>query len=221
MQNTQTVEDYLKAIYKLSAIETDGVSTNSLAKSMETKASSVTDMVKKLAQKELANHIKYQGVSLTPKGETIALNIIRKHRLWESFLVNKLNFQWDEIHEIAEQLEHVSSDKLTNKLDKFLGFPKSDPHGDPIPDINGKMHKTRDVRLSDLLKGDQGIITGVLDSSKSFLGFMEENKLKLGSSITVEDLYEFDDSIIVKVNGSQKTTLSKYVSNNLNIKTND
>ena len=139
IQNTQAEENYLKAIYNLSGREIDGVSTNSLAKLMQTKASSVTDMIKKLAHKKLVDHARYQGVKLTAKGEGIALNVVRKHRLWEYFLVEKLDFPWDEVHDIAEQLEHVSSKQLTNKLDQFLGHPKKDPHGDPIPDVNGKV----------------------------------------------------------------------------------
>ncbi|MCH7535384.1 MAG: carboxypeptidase regulatory-like domain-containing protein [Bacteroidetes bacterium] len=135
IQNTQAEENYLKAIYNLSGREIDGVSTNSLAKLMQTKASSVTDMIKKLAHKKLVDHARYQGVKLTAKGEGIALNVVRKHRLWEYFLVEKLDFPWDEVHDIAEQLEHVSSKQLTNKLDQFLGHPKKDPHGDPIPDV--------------------------------------------------------------------------------------
>ncbi|NQY12084.1 MAG: metal-dependent transcriptional regulator [Flavobacteriales bacterium] len=221
MTNTQTEENYLKAIYSLSLEETKGVSTNSIAKAMDTKASSVTDMVKKLAQKKLVDHIKYQGVTLTPTGQSIALNIIRKHRLWEYFLVEKLDFPWDEVHEIAEQLEHVSSKALTNRLDQFLGHPKKDPHGDPIPDVHGNVVISKDIRLSDLAKASTGIITGVLDSSKAFLNFLADNNLKLGSKIAVADIYDFDQSMVVLIDEKEKTILSNQVTKNLNINTND
>src|SRR5690554_5916872 len=132
-------ENYLKSIFHLQRLSEDGVSTNAIADRMQTKASSVTDMLKKLADKDLVNYIKYQGVTLTNKGKKTAASIIRKHRLWEVFLVEKLDFNWDEVHEIAEQLEHIQSEKLIKKLDAFLGYPKKDPHGDPIPDADGEI----------------------------------------------------------------------------------
>src|SRR6185312_6510017 len=135
--NTFTEENYLKAIYHLSTQE-ENVSTNQIAVSLNTKAASVTDMLKKLADKELINYAKYQGVTLTVQGEKVALNIVRKHRLWEYFLVEKLNFKWDEVHDVAEELEHISSRELVDRLDDFMGNPKYDPHGDPTPDRHGK-----------------------------------------------------------------------------------
>src|SRR6202000_540504 len=134
--NTLAEENYLKSIYHLS-LNTESASTNQLAALLNTKASSVTDMLKKLADKELINYTPYQGVTLTPAGEKIAINIIRKHRLWEYFLVEKLGFKWDEVHEMAEEMEHISSNELIDRLDRFMGYPKYDPHGDPIPDSNG------------------------------------------------------------------------------------
>src|SRR5690606_6707632 len=125
--------------YHLSLNSESGVSTNSIATAMDSKPSSVTDMVQKLAEKELVSYIKYQGVLLTNTGKKAAISIIRKHRLWEVFLVEKLNFSWDEVHDIAEQLEHINSEKLIDELDKFLEFPTEDPHGDPIPDKNGEL----------------------------------------------------------------------------------
>src|SRR5471030_1303396 len=142
--NTLAEENYLKSIYHLS-LDTGNVSTNQLAAQLNTKASSVTDMLKKLADKALINYTPYQGVTLTGAGEKIAINIIRKHRLWEFFLVEKLSFKWDEVHEMAEEMEHISSNELIDRLDKFMGFPKYDPHGDPIPDCDGKF-KTHDLK---------------------------------------------------------------------------
>src|SRR3954464_4250115 len=138
--NTLAEENYLKSIYHLS-LNADNVSTNQIAASLNTRAASVSDMLKKLADKKLINYAKYQGVNLTAAGEKIAVNIIRKHRLWEYFLVEKLNFKWDEVHDMAEEMEHISSTELIDRLDKFMDYPKRDPHGDPIPDSNGNFKK--------------------------------------------------------------------------------
>src|SRR5437868_332834 len=144
--NTFTEENYLKAIYHLS-LQSESVSTNQIAASLNTKAASVTDMLKKLADKKLINYARYQGVTLTVEGERVALSIIRRHRLWEYFLVEKLSFKWDEVHDVAEELEHISSKELIDRLDDFMGNPKYDPHGDPIPDCNGlfKAHELKAV----------------------------------------------------------------------------
>ena len=138
---TFSEENYLKTIYHLTTASDAEVSTNAIAEKMETKASSVTDMLKKLAEKGLINYKKYQGVSLTQDGKLAAKMSVRKHRLWEVFLVEKLGFSWDEVHDIAEQLEHIKSEKLINKLDDFLDNPTEDPHGDPIPDREGRIIK--------------------------------------------------------------------------------
>src|SRR6201991_3118994 len=176
--NTLAEENYLKSIYHLS-LQADSVSTNQLAALLNTKASSVTDMLKKLSEKELINYTPYQGVSLTPEGEKIAVNIIRKHRLWEYFLVEKLNFKWDEVHEMAEEMEHISSNELIDRLDKFMGYPKYDPHGDPIPDCDG--HFTHDElrQLSAMNIAQTGIISGVRDHSAAFLQHLEKQKLTI------------------------------------------
>ena len=150
--NSFTEENYLKAIYKLSLNGVQGVSTNAIADKLATKPSSVTDMIKKLADKKLVSYQKYQGVNLTKKGSDVAVSIIRNHRLWEVFLVEKLNFKWDEVHDLAEELEHINTHKLTERLDEFLGFPKFDPHGDPIPDKDGNIIQHKDVTLSDLIR---------------------------------------------------------------------
>src|SRR6187551_1601443 len=177
---TFSEENYLKSIYHLTILTDSEVSTNAIAEMMETKASSVTDMLKKLAEKELVIYKKYQGVSLTEKGRLSAKMIVRKHRLWEVFLVEKLGFSWDEVHDIAEQLEHIKSEKLINKLDDFLGNPTEDPHGDPIPDVNGKIIKVEKLLLSELKANQTGICVGVKDSSAEFLKYLDKNKIALG-----------------------------------------
>ena len=214
---TSTTEDYLKAIFKLSGPSKKGVSTNSVAEELSTKASSVSDMVKKLADKKLVHYIKYQGTTLTIEGEKIALRVIRKHRLWEVFLVEKLKFGWDEIHEIAEQLEHIKSPKLIDKLDEHLGFPKNDPHGDPIPTKNGEFPALKKFRLNELNVGEKSILIGVSEDSKEFLRYLDGISLKLGSEIEILDYFKFDKSIKVKVNKTTELTFSELVAQNLNI----
>jgi DtxR family Mn-dependent transcriptional regulator len=212
-------ENYLKAIFHLERFSKEGVSTNAIAEQMHTKASSVTDMLKKLADKKLVNYVKYQGVTLTNSGRKTAAGIIRKHRLWEVFLVEKLDFSWDEVHEIAEQLEHIESDKLVDRLDKHLNFPKFDPHGDPIPGRDGTFPERDKVLLSELKKGDSGICVGVKDTSPSFLKFLDKNGIALGKKISVLDREEFDGSLKIKV-GPETMTISQLISSNLYLKTN-
>lgn len=209
-------ENYLKAIYHLSNSSTKGVSTNAIAKKMETKASSVTDMIKKLAEKNLVVYKKYQGVKLTEEGQKTAALIVRKHRLWEVFLVEKLNFNWDEVHDVAEQLEHIKSSKLINEIDALLGFPKFDPHGDPIPDVNGNLHQIEKNLLSTLKINDTGICIGVKDSSASFLQFLDKQQIALGNKVTVIEKEDFDDSMMIKIN-NKKMTISNKIANNLYI----
>lgn len=211
---TQSEENYLKIIYHLSLVSITEISTNAIAEKMETKASSVTDMLKKLAEKELVDYQKYQGVLLTAKGLLTAKMIVRKHRLWEVFLVEKLHFAWDEVHEIAEELEHIKSDKLVDKLDEFLEFPSKDPHGDPIPDKNGRILKIEKQLLSDLEIGEKGICIGVKDSSSSFLQYLDKQKIALGSKITVVEKEPFDNSITIEIN-EFKLLISSKIANNL------
>ena len=214
---TLSEENYLKAIYHLESDSKKGISTNAIAKSLETKASSVTDMVKKLSEKEVVLYIKYQGVTLTEFGKKTAANIVRKHRLWEVFLVEKLNFSWDEVHEVAEQLEHIKSPKLINQLDALLGFPTHDPHGDPIPDKDGHVNKLDKILLSTLNKNESGVCVGVNDSSSEFLRFLDKKKITLGKKITVLEKEDFDDSLFIEVDG-EKLSISKKIANNLYIK---
>ena len=206
-------ENYLKTIFHLQKAFPEGVNTNALAEKMESKASSVTEMLKKLAKKNLVVYKKYQGVKLSKKGNTSALEIIRRHRLWEYFLVEKLNFSWDEVHEVAEQLEHIQSDKLVEELDKFLGFPRKDPHGDPIPDKDGNITTSEKTLLAELGEGQAGICTGVKDSSADFLRYLDKNGIGLGKKIRLLKIEEFDHSAEVEVDGNTFTLSGKSASN--------
>jgi DtxR family Mn-dependent transcriptional regulator len=210
---TFSEENYLKTIYHLTTISESEVSTNAIAEMMETKASSVTDMLKKLSEKSLVNYKKYQGVSLTEKGKLTAKMIVRKHRLWEVFLVDKLDFSWDEVHDIAEQLEHIKSEKLINKLDDFLGIPTEDPHGDPIPDANGQIINTEKHLLSELFENQSGICVGVKDTSSEFLKYLDKQEISLGSKIEILGKESFDLSLKIKLNGSELTISNKIASN--------
>ncbi|MXV15920.1 metal-dependent transcriptional regulator [Hufsiella ginkgonis] len=212
--NSLTEENYLKAIYHLSKEGNALVTTNNIADSVSTKASSVTDMLKKLADKNLIHYVKYQGVSLTGEGLQAALGIIRKHRLWEVFLVEKLNFKWDEVHDIAEELEHIRSEELVDRLQEFLGNPKSDPHGDLIPDKHGKFHKKELIRLSKMKVGDSGSISGVNEHSAGFLRYLEKTGLVLGKKVVIYEIIEFDSSVTLLVD-NQEITVSRDVAKNI------
>lgn len=217
MMFTQSEENYLKAIYHLESDSKKGISTNAIAKSIATKASSVTDMVKKLSEKEVVLYKKYQGVTLTILGKKIAANIVRKHRLWEVFLVNKLNFSWDEVHDVAEQLEHIKSPKLINQLDAMLGFPTHDPHGDPIPDKDGVLKIVDKSLLSTLDEDESGICVGVDDSSSEFLQFLDKKGIILGKLIKVIEKEDFDDSLSILID-DKKLSISNKIANNLYIR---
>jgi DtxR family Mn-dependent transcriptional regulator len=210
-----TEENYLKAIYKLIEQSGDTVTTNAIAEKINTKAASVTDMLKKLSDKKLINYRKYQGVTLSDKGEKIALSIIRKHRLWEMFLVEKLDFKWDEVHEVAEQLEHINSDKLIEQLDKFLNFPKNDPHGDPIPDAKGKVKLHKSVPLSTFTKSDTCIMTGVIDHSPAFLRFLDSSGIAMGDEIKLKEVVAFDGSLQITVNKQHTIFISNHIAKNI------
>ncbi|OJX52909.1 MAG: iron-dependent repressor [Flavobacterium sp. 38-13] len=210
---TFSEENYLKTIYHLTTASDAEVSTNAIAEKMETKASSVTDMLKKLAEKGLINYKKYQGVSLTQDGKLAAKMIVRKHRLWEVFLVEKLSFSWDEVHDIAEQLEHIKSEKLINKLDDFLDNPTEDPHGDPIPDREGRIIKIEKQLLSELSENQSGICVGVKDTSSEFLKYLDKQEIALGSKIEFLSRESFDLSLRIKVNGKELTISNKIASN--------
>ena len=185
---------------------------------MDTKPSSVTDMVQKLAEKKLLSYKRYKGVLLTAEGRKTAANVIRKHRLWEVFLVEKLNFHWDEVHEIAEQLEHVHSEELISRLDKFLGSPDFDPHGDPIPDKHGNVKRTEKKLLSELEKKQRGVCVGVRESSSEFLQYLDKKKITIGTKITVLGKEFFDGSMIIQV-GRDQFFISKKIGENLYVQT--
>ncbi len=210
---TFSEENYLKAIYHLSTFDESEVSTNAIAEMMDTKASSVTDMLKKLAEKELVYYKKYQGASLTEKGRLMAKMIVRKHRLWEVFLVEKLDFTWDEVHDVAEQLEHIRSEKLIDKLDDFLGHPTEDPHGDPIPDGNGKMIKVDKLLLSEAKENQEVICVGVKDTSAEFLQYLDRQGIALGSKIKIVAIEPFDLSVIIKIDEKQVIVSDKTATN--------
>jgi DtxR family Mn-dependent transcriptional regulator len=214
---TISEENYIKVIYHLSHVSPKGVNTNAIAGMLETKASSVTDMLKKLSEKELVSYQKYQGVTLTEKGFLSAKMIVRKHRLWEVFLVDKLNFSWDEVHEIAEELEHIKSEKLIDKLDEFLGFPSFDPHGDPIPNAKGELVKIDKFLLSDAALNVDYLCVGVKNSSVEFLQYLDKQNISLGSTIKVISREEFDSSLTIILN--EKTiSISNKIAENLFVK---
>jgi DtxR family transcriptional regulator, Mn-dependent transcriptional regulator len=213
--NTDSEENHIKAIYKLSLLDGESIRTTALSEELGLKASSVTDMLKKLADKKLVKYEKYRGVNLTDSGLKLALMVIRKHRLWETFLVRKLEFGWGEVHEIAEQLEHIQSSELINRLDAFLSYPRVDPHGDPIPDSKGKIAKSRLKLLSSLSVGDAGVVANITHHSKEFLKYLENNYLVLGARLTVKDHLEFDGSIGLDLRGMKTIRVSKEVADQI------
>lgn len=214
---TLTEENYIKAIYHLGNNREETVNTNAIAEAMQTKASSVTDMIKKLSEKNYADYKKYQGVTLTKEGRFVAVNIIRKHRLWEVFLVEKLNFSWDEVHEVAEHLEHIKSEKLINQLDAFLGFPKHDPHGDPIPDKEGNFKHVEKIVLAKAEVGSTYKCVGVDDTSSSFLKYLDSNNIGLGTIITIKHKEPYDNSIKLALETTE-IVVSQNVAKNLYLK---
>lgn len=215
---TRAEENYLKTIFHLEQESKGKVPTKDIADRMETKPSSVTDMVQKLAEKDLVIYERYKGTNLTEEGIRMAANVIRKHRLWEVFLVEKLLFKWDEVHDIAEQLEHIQSDELISRLDDFLGNPDFDPHGDPIPDANGQFKRTSKRLLSDLKKGEGGICVGVKETVPEFLQYLNKKQIAIGTRITVMGKEFFDGSMVIQV-GNENFFISSKIAQNLFIKT--
>ena len=214
---SHTGENYLKAIYKLAEAEPDtaGVSTNRIAAALTTRAASVTDMLRRLAEKGLLNYEKYRGVQLTTEGQRLALLTIRKHRLWEVFLVQQLGFNWDEVHEVAEELEHVQSPLLMRRLDAFLGHPALDPHGDPIPTEDGAIRRPAHRLLADLGAGERGILCAVKNTSAPFLQYLDKVGLQLGALVEVLDKVSFDNSFEIRINRERTALVSAEVSRNL------
>src|SRR5688572_7007503 len=207
-------ENYIKAIFHLQGDERT-VTTNELANELKTKPASVTDMMKKLKAKKLLHYQPYQGFRLSSEGNKVALTIIRRHRLWEYFLAEKLKFTWDEVHEVAEHLEHVSSKKLIDKLDEFLGFPRKDPHGDPIPDANGKIETSKKICLTELPFNTPAIVSGVSDQSSEILELLEHKKITIGVRLEVKKRFEFDESLEIKTGRQPAFSISKQLAENI------
>lgn len=210
-----TEENYLKSIYHLSQDGTQDVSTNAIADDLNTKAASVTDMIKKLANKNVLTYKKYKGVNVSDEGRRVALTVIRKHRLWEVFLVEKMKFNWDQVHDVAEQLEHIKSPLLIKRLDEFLGYPKYDPHGDPIPDENGEYKAKPQVPISLVEIGHEGIMVSVKDSSSPFLQYLDKIGAYIGAKIKVMDRVDFDGSNEILLDNKRTIFISKEVAENI------
>ncbi len=208
-------ENYIKHLLSLTLDNPDkeGVGTNELAASLLVKPSTVNDMLKKLRQKELIQYEKYGKIHLTPEGEKIGMYILRKHRLWETFLYQKLDFTWDEVHEVAEQLEHIQSEKLVEKLDKFLGFPHFDPHGDPIPNAMGEIELLVKRMLSDEPVGSKCRMVAVKDNSAVFLNYVMELGLGINNQIEIVSRQDFDESMEISVNGNTARVSKKFAQN--------
>ena len=197
--------------------DAESVTTNALADHIKTKPASVTDMLKKLQLKNLLNYNPYKGFRLSKEGNKAALNIIRRHRLWEYFLVNQLQFNWEEVHDVAEQLEHVISRKLVDKLDAFLGYPKFDPHGDPIPDGNGKINYQQQMPLVNLPLNTMAIITSVQNQSSDLLTFLSNRDIHIGTKVEVKQKLNFDNSLEVKIKNKQSFHVSEQVANAIQV----
>lgn len=209
-------ENHIKAIYHL---QREGpVTTNELAAELDTRPASVTDMMKKLRTKKLVHYEAYKGFRLTVEGKKLALLIIRRHRLWEFFLAEKLKFSWDEVHAVAEDLEHVSSKKLIDKLDEFLGFPRYDPHGDPIPDANGKIETGKQVCVSDLPLNKQAVVCYVSDQSSEMLELLSHKKIGIGTKLEVKRKFTFDRSLEIKLRQQPATNISGDLAKNIFVK---
>ncbi|MBY5950248.1 MAG: metal-dependent transcriptional regulator [Cyclobacteriaceae bacterium] len=215
MNLTVAEENYLKAIYHLSEEGTKSVSTNDIAAEMKTKPASVSDMLRKLSEKEVISYRKYYGVNITPEGKKLALQTVRKHRLWEVFLVEKLNFAWDEVHEVAEELEHIQSPLLIQRLDAYLNYPKFDPHGDPIPDEFGDVKARPRVPINEMEVNQSGQIVAVKDSSAAFLRYMDKVGAYIGARVKILDKVEFDGSVEILVDQKKNVFMSKDVAANI------
>lgn len=207
-------ENYIKAIYRLQ--RQDGtVTTNELANELKTKPASVTDMMKKLKLKKLLHYQPYQGFRLTQEGSKVALVIVRRHRLWEYFLAEKLKFTWDEVHEVAEELEHVGNKKLIDKLDEYLGYPRVDPHGDPIPDANGRIEFSKKIMLTELPVNIPATVSNVKDQSSAILELLEHKKITIGTRLEVKKKFDFDESLEIKAGRQPLFTISKQLAENI------
>ncbi|MCX8019319.1 MAG: metal-dependent transcriptional regulator [Chitinophagaceae bacterium] len=210
MKYSVSEENYLKVIYHLQD-QSGLVSTTSLAKALKTKPASVTEMTKKLKSKKLLHYQPYRGFRLTQEGNKAALGIIRRHRLWEYFLAEKLRFSWEEVHELAEELEHVRHKKLIDRLDAFLGFPRLDPHGDPIPDKDGQLATADVICLTELPENTSALISRVTNQSFSLLEMLRQRNMKIGTPIEILKRNAFDESLDVRINRQRSINLSKTI----------
>lgn len=215
---SQAEENYLKAIYKINEREGKSANTNAISAAMNTTAASVTDMLKRLAEKEFINYEKYKGVTLTTEGARTATTLVRKHRIWEVFLCDKLGYSWDECHDLAEQLEHIKSPDLIDRLDSFLGKPKFDPHGDPIPDRNGNYATRQQILLAEISVGGKGVMVGVQEHSTAFLQHLDRVGLVLAAKVEILEVFEFDKSVKIRLNESTELLISNKVSENVFVK---
>ena len=213
---SKSEENYLKSIFNLSEFGNKKVSTNSISKILNIEPASVTDMIKKLSKKKLIYHERYKGSSISKSGIKIALQIIRRHRLWEVFLHDKLKFKWDQIHELAEELEHVSSDNLIDSLDKFLKYPKIDPHGDPIPNKLGEIDFVDKISIYDLNINEKGIVSRIINEDDEFFNLLKKLDIEIGSEIKMIDKIEYDDSLEISIN-NKSVIISKQIASNIKI----
>jgi len=209
MPLTTTEENYLKAIFSINAANECRASNQLIAEKLGVNPASVTDMLRKLDEKRLIDYNRTDGAKLTKEGFKQAVKTVRKHRLWETFLVNTMNFTWDEVHEVAEQLEHIQSDKLTDELDKLLGHPKFDPHGDPIPDASGKLTVIKSKPLTDADVARKLKVVSVTDNSTAFLKYLDKQGIGLNDSLIIKEIVEFDKSVLVELKGKREVFLSK------------
>jgi DtxR family Mn-dependent transcriptional regulator len=210
-----TEENYLKAIFQLSVASEAKIPNFAIAQSLEINPATVTEMLRKLAEKKWIFYSRTHGASLTEEGKSLALKVIRKHRLWETFLVQKLGFAWDEVHEVAEQMEHIQSEKLLNQLDKFLGFPQFDQHGDPIPNAQGEFPGSKAILLSDCQAGEKRTFVGVANQSQAFLKYLDKMGFRIDDKVEVEEIHDFDKSMHVLLNGERRTVFSVQASQGL------
>lgn len=214
MNYTVSEEDYIKAIFHLGGTKRL-VGTNHLSEELKTRPASVTDMLKKLQSKNLVHYEPYQGAMLNAEGKKLALSIVRRHRLWECFLAEKLQFSWDEVHEMAEELEHVSSQKLIDKLDAYLGYPEVDPHGDPIPDKKGKMKLSEQFPLTELPVNNIAVVKSVSNQSSEMLTLLHQRNILIGTQLEVKRVFEFDHSIEIKIGNMPVFTITEQLARNI------
>lgn len=210
-------ENYIKAIFHLQG-QGETVTTNELAQELKTKPASVTDMMKKLKAKKLLHYKPYRGFRLSSEGNKVALGIIRRHRLWEYFLAEKLKFSWEEVHAVAEDLEHVSSKKLIDKLDEYLGFPRIDPHGDPIPDAEGKIETSKQVCITELPFNQSAVVCHVSDQSQQILELLKHKNISIGTKLEVKRKFDFDHSMEIKIRQQPVFTISEQLAKNIFVK---